>query len=179
MNHRIVIILLAIVITGGACSTQSDKTSANSKSAAKRKMAAPAAVTASKKLPDGAQFIVDGNTLRIQFWSQSIARITYANGVELPTIKSLAVVASPSPVRLTRQENRQAFTLATPQLKVRIDKQSGAVSFLDTADQVLLQEAPAGRKIEPATQAGIKGNSCTLSFELPPDEGVYGLGQHQ
>ncbi|HEX5399851.1 MAG TPA: hypothetical protein VFY06_12480, partial [Verrucomicrobiae bacterium] len=39
-------------------------------------VAAPlqAAVTASKELSDGAQYTVDGGTLRIQFWSPEIVR---------------------------------------------------------------------------------------------------------
>ena len=106
-------------------------------------IAAPArgAVTASKKLSDGTQFTVDGGTLRVQFWSPEIVRVTFANAAELPTNKSLSVVASPATVRLTRQENGQAFTLAAPRVKVKIDKQTGAVSFLDAADHVLLREA--------------------------------------
>ncbi len=53
-----------------------------------------AAVTVSKKLSDGAQFTVDGGTLRVQFWSQDIVRVTYAAAAELPELKSLSVVAS-------------------------------------------------------------------------------------
>jgi alpha-D-xyloside xylohydrolase len=138
-----------------------------------------AAVTASKELPDGAQFTVDGGTLRIQFWSPDIVRVTYAAAAELPTIMSLSVVASPEAVQLTRQENDEVFTLLSPRMTVRIDKQTGAASFLDLADHMLLREAAQGRKIEPATQTGVTGASCSQSFELPPDEGIYGLGQHQ
>ena len=138
-----------------------------------------AAVTASKDLPDGVQFTVDGGTLRVQFWSDDIVRVTYAAAGELPAIKSLSVVGTPSTVYWTRQDDDQAFTLVAPHMKVRIDKQSGAVSFLDLAGNTLLRESAQGRKIEPATQGGVKGTSCTLSFELPPDEGIYGLGQHQ
>jgi alpha-D-xyloside xylohydrolase len=140
---------------------------------------AGAAVTASKKLPDGVQFTVDGGTLRVQFWSPEIVRVTYAAAAELPALKSLSVVANPATVRLTRQENGQAFTLATPRVKVRIDKQTGAVSFLDAADHVLLREAADGRKLQPATIAGASVTSCAQSFETTPDEGIYGLGQHQ
>jgi len=140
---------------------------------------ASAAVTVAKELPDGVQFTVDGGMLRVQFWSGDIVRVTYAAGAELPAIKSLAVVASPAAVQFTRQESDQAFTLATPRMKVRIDKQTGDVSFLDLADRPLLREAAQGRKIEPATQTGVTGTSCTQSFELAPDEGIYGLGQHQ
>ena len=125
---------------------------------------AGAAVTASKKLPDGAQFTVDGGTLRIQFWSEEIVRVTYAGGAELPALKSLSVVASPAAVHWTRQENDRAFTLATPHVKVRIDKQTGAVDFLDTAGHLLLREVDQGRKFQPATQAGVTGTSCTQSL---------------
>jgi alpha-D-xyloside xylohydrolase len=138
-----------------------------------------AVVTASKKLPDGAQFTIDGGTLRIQFWSDDIVRVTYATAAELPTLKSLSVIASPATVKLTRQQDDQAFTLAVPHLKVRIDKQTGTVSFLDAAGRLLLREAAEGRKIAPATQAGVVGNSCAQSFETASDEGFYGLGQHQ
>jgi len=87
--------------------------------------------------------------------------------------------SSPAALRPTRQQDAQAYTLATPRLKVRIDKQTGAVSFFDPTGNALLRETAAGRTIAPATQAGVTGNSCALSFELPPDEAIYGLGQHQ
>ena len=138
-----------------------------------------AAVTASKELPDGAQYTVDGGTLRIQFWSPEIVRVTYAATNELPVINSLSVVASPEKVSLARQENDQSFNLATSDTKVKIDKQTGAVSFLDTADHILLRETADGRKIAPATVAGASVTSCAQSFETAADEGIYGLGQHQ
>ena len=132
-----------------------------------------------KKLADGAQLSVDGGTLRIQFWSPEIVRVTYAPTTELPELKSLSVVATPVSLRLTEQQNAQAFTLASQKIKVRIDRQSGAVIFLDAADHVLLQEAAKGRQIEPATVAGASVTSATQSFIVAPDEGIYGLGQHQ
>jgi alpha-D-xyloside xylohydrolase len=138
-----------------------------------------AAVTASKKLPDGAQFTMDGGTLRIQLWSDDIVRVTYAAAAEMPTLKSLSVVGTPSTVRFTRQETDRAFLLVAPHMKVRVDKQTGAVSFLELADHVLLQESAQGRNIALVAQRGVFSTSCALSFDLPPDEGIYGLGQHQ
>jgi alpha-D-xyloside xylohydrolase len=141
--------------------------------------AAGAAVTASKQLRDGEQFTIDGGTLRVEFWSPEIVRVTYAAAAELPAQKSLSVVAHPASVRLTRQENDQACTLAAPRVKVRIEKQTGAVSFLDAADHVLLREVAGGRKFRPTTIAGAPVSSCAQSFETALDEGIYGLGQHQ
>lgn len=140
---------------------------------------ATAAVSDSKELPDGAQFTTDGGTLRIQFWSPAIVRVTYAASNELPAFNSLSVITKPEKVRFKRQQNSQAITLATSNLKVRIDKDSGAVSFLDAADHLLLREIANGRKIESATVANAAVTSCTQSFETAADEGIYGLGQHQ
>jgi alpha-D-xyloside xylohydrolase len=137
-----------------------------------------AAITVSKKLPDGDQFAVDGGTLRVQFWSDYIVRITFA-ATEIPMLKSLSVVGKPATVRFTRQETDLAFMLVAPHMKVKVDKQTGAVSFLDLADNVLLQESAHGRIIAPATQRSVSGDSCEQAFELSPDEGIYGLGQHQ
>lgn len=80
---------------------------------------------------------------------------------------------------MKRDENGQAFTLSSPSVKVRIEKQTGAVSFLDATGHVLLREAADGRKFQPATIAGASVTSCAQSFETAPDEGIYGLGQHQ
>ena len=137
------------------------------------------AVTASKDLPDGVQYTVEGGTLRIQFWSEDVVRVTYAAAAELPALRSLAVITSPATVRWKPQEDGQAFTLATPRMKVKVDKQTGTVCFLDLSDHPLLREAAQGRKIEPATQTGVTGTSCAQAFELSQEEGFYGLGQHQ
>lgn len=140
---------------------------------------AMAQVGTPKMSPNGAEFTIEGGTLRVQFWSPEVVRVTYSPGTELPTLNSLSVVAAPVNVPVKRHENEQAFTLTGPRMTVRIDRQTGAVSILDASDRLLLQEAAQGRKIEPATQAGVTGTSCTQSFELSPGEGIYGLGQHQ
>ena len=141
--------------------------------------AAGGPVANSRKLSNGAQFAVDGGTLRVEFWSPEIIRVTYATGAELPTNKSLSVIASPEKVKFKRQENGQAFTLISSRVNVKVDKQTGAVSFFDDGDRLLLRESAQGRKIEPATVAGAEVTSCSQSFETAPDEGIYGLGQHQ
>ncbi len=141
--------------------------------------AARAAVTASKQSPDGEQFSIDGGTLRIQFWSPEIVRVTYASAAEIPALKSVSVVAAPENVKFKRQENREAYILTTPSLKIQIDKQTGAVSFLDAAGKLVLHEAAQGRAIQPATVAGASVTSCAQTFDLSPGEGIYGLGQHQ
>ena len=138
-----------------------------------------ATVTAREELSDAAQFTVDGGTLQIQFWSEDIVRVTFAPAAGLPELKSLSVVASPASVRIKRHQDDQAFTLASSDLKVSIDKQTGAVSFLNHDGHMVLQEAAGGRRITPVTVAGASVTACAQSFALSPGEGIYGLGQHQ
>jgi alpha-D-xyloside xylohydrolase len=138
-----------------------------------------AAAVAYNSQPDGAQLTVDGGALRIQFWSPEIVRVTYAAGAAMPELKSLSVVAQPEPITLTRQETGESLTIASKWIKVRIDKQTGRVTFLDAANDLLLQESVHGRAIAPATVAGALVTSAEQSFDLSPDEGIYGLGQHQ
>src|SRR6185437_9565294 len=61
----------------------------------------PAAAADYKPVADGAIVTTDGGTLRIQFWSPEIVRVTYATGTQLPELKSLSVVATPQTVHLT------------------------------------------------------------------------------
>lgn len=138
-----------------------------------------AAVSATKELPDGEQFTMDSGVLRVQVWADGVVRVTYAQGTEIPKLDSLSVVGAPAQVVVTRQDSAASLILATPRLLVHVDKATGAVTFSDRAGKTLLTETADGRSIAPATQAGVTGTSCAQSFELPPDEGIYGLGQHQ
>jgi alpha-D-xyloside xylohydrolase len=132
-----------------------------------------------KDSPQGEQLSIDNGRLHIQFWSDDVVRVTYAKTTELPEISSLTVIENPSDVHWKRKENYRCITMDGMRMKVKIDKQTGAVSFLDLDDNVLLQESAQGRTIKPATTQGVTGNSCAQSFDLSKDEGIYGLGQHQ
>src|ERR1035441_5285399 len=138
-----------------------------------------AATSNYKSVSDGAVLTVDGGTLRIQFWSPGIVRVTYSLRTELPALKSLSVVASPEKVHLIQQQSGQTSTVSSEKVRVKVDNQTGAITFLDAANHVLLKETVQGRKIEAATVAGASVTSAAQSFDLAPGEGIYGLGQHQ
>ena len=72
-----------------------------------------------------------------------------------------------------------AITIETGSVRTRIERKNGAVTFLDRANHSILAESPDGREISPTTQVGVQGTLVRQSFVLSPDEGIYGLGQHQ
>ncbi len=142
-------------------------------------LAAAEPITSFKKNADAVVLSSARGTLQLQVWSDNAIRVTYAVGAELPALKSYTVVGKPAKAQWDVQDSPDAVTLQTAALRARVDKQTGAVSFLDLKDNPILQESGEGREIAPAVQPGVEGTLCRQSFVLPPDEGIYGLGQHQ
>jgi len=69
--------------------------------------------------------------------------------------------------------------LDTAAVQVQVDKNTGAVGFFDLNGKPVLQEAENGREFAPATVTNFNGTGVQQKFVLPPDERIYGLGQHQ
>ncbi len=141
--------------------------------------AAPDAVTSVKKDTDGVTLRMNPGALRLEVYSPRIIRVTYTASNSLPDLASLAVVAKPERAKWKLSDSKGEVILRTDEIQARVDRATGALSFLDPAGHVLLQEAAQGRQIAPARVAGAAVTSCALSFEMTPDEGIYGLGQHQ
>lgn len=118
-------------------------------------------------------------SIRVQFYTNKIVRITKWDQKGTSEKKSLAVIQQSIPVlQLTLKENERNYTLSSEALTLLIDKQSGNIQYIDKEKQQLLKE-----KGKPQFQAvvfeGDSGFSVQQNFELSANEGLYGLGQHQ
>lgn len=69
--------------------------------------------------------------------------------------------------------------LVTEKMKVRVDKQTGGLSFYDKHGGLLLQETPGSRHLRPSITMGQPSLGAGVSFLSPKDEALYGLGQFQ
>ncbi|GAA0533742.1 hypothetical protein GCM10008941_11490 [Rhizomicrobium palustre] len=94
--------------------------------------------------------------------------------------RSLSAVQTTLPkLKLSFAEKESAVVITSPNLRVEIKKTDGSVSFTAPDGHVLLAEqsaasfAPTGLPQEP------KAFSIKQAFTLSPEEGIYGLGQHQ
>jgi alpha-D-xyloside xylohydrolase len=146
--------------------------------ASKPLSAAP--VTGATRQADGVIVTLRPGILRLQVMSADVIRVTYAAGDSLPELKSYSVIAAPAAdTKWEMRETPAAIIVETQTVRARIDRASGAVGFFDLLDHPILQESANGRDIAPTTQPGVQGNRVQQSFALPPDEGIYGLGQHQ
>jgi alpha-D-xyloside xylohydrolase len=89
-------------------------------------------------------FESNGRRLRLGFLSAEIVRVTYTEGRPFQDRPSRIVTATLPPVAFQLRENSQSHTLSTGALTVVLDKQTGALSYMDAAGKTLLREPQRG-----------------------------------
>jgi alpha-D-xyloside xylohydrolase len=121
-----------------------------------------------------------GMNLIVSMYSPRIVRVVkFPVGDRQPVRHSLAVVLAPGGSMLYRRENQDEYILSTSEMKLTVNKQTGAIRFFDTDGSVLLCESPDRPVFAPV--AGINGKSYRVGqqFRLSASEAIYGLGQDQ
>jgi alpha-D-xyloside xylohydrolase len=84
--------------------------------------------------------------LRIAFVTPAIARITLTRGKPFLDRASLIVSSKDRFTGHTLSEDDAAFTIATPELTLVVNKTSGAIRYLDASGNLLLAEPETGGK---------------------------------
>ncbi len=154
---------LAVLLLGGFASTQ----------------AAPIPVKAVHRDADGVTLAMQPGTLRLQICTDRIVRVIYSPTDAMPKLENFVVIAKWTSVPFQLHDDAQAVTLATAKMQVRVDKADGAVHFLDAAGRVVLEEPAGGAKAMPAVTVNHEQTYAPeQSFASPPDESIWGLGQH-
>jgi alpha-D-xyloside xylohydrolase len=116
-----------------------------------------------------------GARLVIEAWGDRIVRVTrLPPDAVRPT--SLGVIATPAAVDVRVTETRDAIELVTPALRVRVDRASEAVAFLDAAGRSIVAEIASAEPDPP--DATTPPAAARQSFTLGDDEAIFGLGQH-
>ncbi len=88
-----------------------------------------------------------GGFLELTPYSDSIIRVRLAPMAEFSTKPSLMMVNSPSvPVAFDLGETTEALVFSTPKLSIRINRQTGAFTYLDRSGQLLTKEPDRGGK---------------------------------
>ena len=139
------------------------------------------AVQSWTKQADGVEVRLSTGVLRVKVYNPRVIRVIFSPTQELPP-RSLSVVGSPQPTPFTIDQRSNALVVSTGPVQVRVDQATGDLTFLDENGQTVLSEAKNGMSLEPTTLSGPTAEPAFKSqarFELPPDEAVYGLGQHQ
>ena len=107
------------------------------------------------------------NTLRVKFVKQSV-------GMEMP---EWIYVNSGKEETFTIEEDKDAVSVVLPGIVAQVEKESGLITFLSPAGDVILQEE--ARLLTPSAVQGIDTYCATQKFYSPEDEHLFGLGQFQ
>jgi alpha-D-xyloside xylohydrolase len=141
--------------------------------------AAPIPVTSVTKDATGVTFAMSPGSMRIDVCTDGIIRVRYSqqNTVPVDNNMSFLVTKTWPAVSFTQTETTSDVSIVTPKVQVKVDKSTGALTFLDAGGTTVLQETTTGGKsLTPATINGESTNTCEQIFDSPADEGIYGLG---
>ncbi|MBA3872384.1 MAG: DUF5110 domain-containing protein [Anaerolineae bacterium] len=85
--------------------------------------------------------------LELTPYSDSIVRVRYAPTQEFSTKKSLMIESTPSAsVAIDVSETTEAIVFSTPNLSIRVNRQTGAFTYLNHSGQILTKEPDQGGK---------------------------------
>ena len=132
-----------------------------------------------RQIQNGIQIEVDNQNLKVQFYANDMVRVVKWLKGTTPDSSSLVVLLKTLPeIKLQMKEDDATISLYSEKLKLIISKEVGAVEFLSLDDKTILKEN-AKATITPTSVKKEHAYSIKQQFKLTPDEGIYGLGQHQ
>ena len=131
-----------------------------------------------ERTPSGVIVHASTGTVRIDVCSDSVLHVV-ASTRTVPKLSVVPSVVKPcSDSTFTSSLDNERAYVSTGRLKVEVNLDSGAIRFLTTDGQSVLNERPHGRTLpnpDPTTYSA----DVSQDFLLRPAESLYGLGQHQ
>jgi alpha-D-xyloside xylohydrolase len=129
---------------------------------------------------DGIIVPLDEGPLKIEVCAPNVVRVAFAPDPRFFERRSLAAgVRRCEAPSFDLQTHGHEATLATGELKVRVDLKKGRVSFFTPDDHPILAETEDGRELAAATVQGEATHHVRQAWQPIPEESLYGLGQNQ
>jgi alpha-D-xyloside xylohydrolase len=133
-----------------------------------------------EKQPDGIVLHLRDTHLNVRIVTDNIVRISCAPDAAFFGRESLAVLPRKEVAPRWELATTEAeAVLSTAELRVHVNRASGAVRFLDAGGRVILAEQADGRSFTTAEVQGEKVLQVRQQWEPSSEESLYGLGQHQ
>ncbi|WP_428741909.1 glycoside hydrolase family 31 protein [Tenacibaculum sp.] len=129
-----------------------------------------------EKTDIGLKTSIDSTTVEIQFFSPDIVRVLKYPKDSVIDKKSLSVIKTPEKLDLNITEDDNFFTVSSNSLLVKLNRKSGEISYADSNGNSLFKEITPGYNFTPTNDAGESTFKVSQSFQLEPEEAIYGLG---
>lgn len=133
-----------------------------------------------EKTGNGAVIHSPAGLVRVEVCSDSMIHIVAGPTAGHPAKPIVpTVVQACASAKFVTASNGSHDTVQTAKIRVEVDRNTGAVRFLNTSgDQILGEQAQNGRSVS-RSDAHDSGDGVRQTFLLSPGEALYGLGQHQ
>src|SRR5579862_135322 len=133
-----------------------------------------------QRIQNGVQLNADALHVRVQFYADDTVRVLKWRTGGTPAKASLVVIQTNVPdLNIRVQEDTGTVTLASENVTVNLSKSDGAIQFLTANNRNLLKEQGAPVITPVRIKYETSAFSVEQDFTLTPEEGLYGLGQHQ
>jgi alpha-D-xyloside xylohydrolase len=129
---------------------------------------------------NGVTFTAAAGTMRIEACGDRAIHVVASPTSVIPT-PTVPIVTQPCQANsLEVKVGKKAISISTAAITVKVDAASGAVSFLSKDGKVVLAEpSQGGKAFDVPSVSEMKTWQVQQAFLSPPDEALYGLGQHQ
>src|SRR5579872_1659487 len=119
-----------------------------------------------------------GAVARLDVCSESVIHVvaSLTEGLQQSVVPAVTRQCTGTPYTVSSDASH--VYLRTKQLKVEVDKKTGAVRFWTADSRSILTEQPDGRSLENLVSTSGSAE-VSQEFLLNADEALYGLGQHQ
>jgi alpha-D-xyloside xylohydrolase len=118
--------------------------------------------------------------VKVQFYADDTVRVLKWGPGGTPEKASLVVIQTNLPdLNIHIRVDAGTITLSSENVTLNLSKSDGAIQYLNASSQIILKEQ-GGAMITPVKMKHeAKAFNVEQDFTLTPDEGIYGLGQHQ
>ncbi len=129
------------------------------------------------RLENGVQLRVGKSVKNVIFYGPSTVRVNENLGENYWKYPSIVVLGKPAVIPFKIQEAGDSITIVSDKLRIKADKQSGALTFMDADGKVLTKErAENHATLKQVEISGAPTYEVSNTFTLKPDEGWYGFG---
>lgn len=132
-----------------------------------------------QKNNSGIKTIINKTAIEIQFYTATTVRIIKSPEGTALDKKSLSVIKSPEKINLDIKQQAALVVLQSESLTVKLNLNSGMLSFYTKAGTALLNEKENSTLFIPFNDAGINTYNIEQAYILDKEEAIYGLGQQQ
>ena len=132
-----------------------------------------------KKTDFGVKTTINTVDVELQFFSNDVVRILKSPKDKQFQKKSFSVIKTPDKIDIQIKQLDNALVLTSKNLEVKLNRQTGKISFFNLEGKLLLSENENGTEFTACKVSEENAFNVKQAFQLTTDEAIYGLGQHQ